>query len=92
MWFFFIGLISGALIVSLRRVQASHMAEKRAREALKIMKDGGHIIPSPPEVFSAIERKGLPVVNVAINAFGIASQLAFLIGAIWGLVEIAGKS
>ena len=88
MWLFLGGLVSGALIVSLRRVQSIHMAEKRAREALKIMKDAGHIVPNPPQVFSAIERKGLPALNFAINALGIISQFAFLIGAAWGLIKI----
>jgi len=92
MWLFLAGLISGALIVSLRRAQSTHTAEKRAREALKILKDAGHIVPNPPQVFSAIERKGLPALNIAINALGIIGQFAFLIGAVWGLVEIGCRS
>jgi hypothetical protein len=92
MWLFFAGLVAGALIVSLRRVQSTHMADKRAREALKIMKDAGHIVPNLPQVFSAIERKGLPALNFAINALGIISQFAFLFGAAWGLIKIGSGS
>ena len=88
MWFFLVGLIFGAFIVTLRRAQSTDMAEKRARDALKIMQDAGHIVPNPPPVFSAIERKGLPALNLAINVCGVISQAAFVIGAIWGLVEI----
>lgn len=91
MWIFLVGLISGAFIVTLRRAQSTDMAEKRARDAIKIMQDAGHIVPNPPPVFSAIERKGLPSLNLAINVFGGISQVAFVIGAIWGLVEIGGS-
>lgn len=90
MWIFLVGLSSGAFIVTLRRAQSTHMAEKRARDAIKIMQDAGHIVPNPPPVFSAIERKGLPMLNLAINIFGVISQVAFVIGAIWGLLEVGG--
>ncbi len=92
MWLFLAGLVCGALMVSLRRAQSTHMAEKRAREALKVMKDAGHIVPNPPQAFSAIERKGLPALNFAINALGIISQFTFLIGAAWGLIKISSGS
>jgi hypothetical protein len=92
MWLFLAGLISGALVMTLRRAQATHMAEKQARNAIKIMQDAGHIVPNPPPVFSAIERKGLPALNLAINTLGVAGQLAFFAGAVWGLIKIGGGS
>jgi hypothetical protein len=88
MWLFLAGLISGALIVSLRRAQATHTAEKRAHDVIKILREAGRIAPTPLTVFSAIERKALPALTLAINVLGLLSQFSFFAGAVWGLIEI----
>ena len=88
MWFFLFGLIFGSLIVSMMKARAVRDSEEHGRQALQVLKDASVVVPTPPPVFSRVERKGLPHLNRAIDVLGIASPACFLVGAIWGLLRI----
>jgi hypothetical protein len=90
MWLFLIGLISGGLIVSLQRARAVDESERQGREALRILRDAGRIVPTVESAFPAIARKGLKHLTLAINVLGIIGQFSFLAGAVWGLVKVSG--
>jgi hypothetical protein len=90
MWLFLIGLISGGLIVSLQRARAVDDSERQGREALRILRDAGRIVPTVESAFSATERKALKQLTLAINVLGIVGQFSFLGGAVWGLVKVSG--
>jgi hypothetical protein len=87
---FLLGLICGGLVVTLERARAIDASEQQGREALRIMRDTGSIVPTVESTFSAIERKSLPHIILAINILGIISQVSFFIGSIWGLARISG--
>jgi len=89
MWLFLWGLICGGLVVSLERARAVDFSEQQGREALRIIRETGRIVPAVESAFSPIERKGLKHLPIAINSLGLISQLFFFIGAIWGLVRIS---
>jgi hypothetical protein len=89
MWFFLAGLMFGGLIVSLQRARAVATSEQQGRDALRILRETGRIVPSVESAFSPMERKGVPHITLAINVLGIISQFSFVIGAIWGLVRIS---
>lgn len=90
MWLFLIGLISGGLIVSLQRARAVDDSERQGREALRVLRDAGRIVPTVESAFPAIARKGLKHLTLAINVLGIIGQFSFLAGAVWGLVKVSG--
>ena len=87
---FLLGLICGGLVVTLERARAIDFSEQQGREALRIMRETGRIVPTVELAFSGIQRKGLPHVTRAIDILGVISQLSFVVGAIWGLVRISG--
>jgi hypothetical protein len=89
MWLFLLGLICGGLVVTLERARAVDFSEQQGREALRIMRETGRIVPTVQSAFTPIERKGLPHVTLAINVLGIISQFSFAIGAVWGLARIS---
>jgi hypothetical protein len=85
---FLVGLVAGGLIVSLMGKQATHRAEQLGQEVIKMLQDTGQMVATPKPVFSAIERKGLPIIEGTINVLGLVSQFAFVGGAAWGLALI----
>lgn len=86
---FLLGLICGGLVVTLERARAIDFSEQQGREALRIIRDTGRIVPTVESAFSPIERKGLPHIARAIDVLAIIGQFSFGIGAIWGLVRIS---
>lgn len=90
MWLFLCGLICGGVIVSLERARAVDFSEQQGREALRLIRETGRIVPAVESAFSPIERKGLKHLTLAINVLGVISQLLFLAGAILGLIRISG--
>lgn len=89
MWLFLFGLICDGLVVSLERARAVDFSEQQGREALRLTRETGRIVPTVESVFSPIERKGLKHLTLAINILAVIGQFLFVIGAIWGLVRIA---
>ena len=86
---FLLGLICGGLVVSLERARAIDFSEQQRREALRILRETGRVVPTVESTFSSIERKGLKHLRRAIDILGVIGQLSFFIGAIWGLARIA---
>ncbi len=85
---FLLGLICGGLVVMLERARAIESSEQQGREALRIIRETGRIVPTVESAFSSIERKGLKHLVFATNVLGVIGQISFVVGAIWGLVRI----
>jgi hypothetical protein len=86
----FFGLICGRLVVSLECARAVDLSEQQGREALRVIRESGRIVPTMELAFSSIERKSLKHLTRAINVLAVVSQFSFVVGAIWGLVRISG--
>lgn len=88
MWFFLFGLIFGGLTVSVMRARAVRDSVQHGERALQAIRHMSLIVPTVPSPFSHPELKALPHLDRAIDVLGIASPACFLIGAIWGLIQI----
>lgn len=85
---FFFGLICCGIVTSLRGKLALHDAETQARRANEVLIEFGKGLALPKGAFSPLEMKALPILNLAINLFGIGAQMAFIVGGIWGLIHL----
>lgn len=86
---YLIGLATGAIIFSLLSKQSTLQIEKLSDEVTALLRGTGQIVPTPPKIFSSIERKGAQISDRAVNALGLISQFSFVVGSIWGLALIA---
>lgn len=86
---YLVGVVTGAVIFSLLSKQATLQIEELSQEVTELLRGPGRIVPTPPKIFSNIERKGARNSDYGINVLGLVSQISFVIGSIWGLALIS---